>query len=288
MSSSAIINTMEILDTRPINELVSEAVIKVCYVSDDPNPNRTVITREVGKEIAATLPGAPVAGFYNKEIGDFEEHTRRITIENGEINIEDMTKPYGFVSLDNPWYQDFHEDGEIRTYLMCRAYMWTRQYKEASLAFNKGQSMELDTNSMAGFYKGNVFIFTHATLDKLCILGDKYTPCFTGAKIMTTYAQQYESMAEQLEKIIGRRYYVMSNQLVDKLPYVTLEYALKLGWNLEEAIWRQLDDRGGSANYGIEGIYTENGQVFCILQSKGSLPFLFPGSLSFAVSAEMI
>lgn len=265
---------MEVLDTKPINELVSEVTIKVCYVSDEPNPNGTVITKEVGKEIAATLPGAPVAGFFNKETGDFEQHSRRITFANGELNIEDITKPYGFVGFDKPWYQDFDEEGTIRTYLMCKAYLWTRQYEEASLAFNKGQSMELDEKKMAGYYSGNVFVFTSATLDKLCILGDSYAPCFAGAKILANYAKQYESLAEKLEKTLGRRYYVMADKLIQKPEKITLEYAIQLGWNLTDAVYIQLANRGADGKYSIEGIFAEAGGQFVILQDRETLEYV--------------
>ena len=280
--NDAIINTMEVLETKPITDLVSESVIKVCYVSDKPNPNRTVINYEVGKQIAATLPGAPVAGFFDKATGDFEQHSRRITISDGEINIEDITKPYGFVSpMHQPWYQDFNEDGEIRTYLMCRAYLWTRQYEEAKQAFGKGQSMELDEHSMSGYYEGDVFVFTSATLDKLCILGDDYPPCFSGAKIMTTYAKEYNNLAANIENTIGRRYYIMNNQMIADKPevaeapeVVTLEYALGLGWNLNEAIYMQLNARGFECKYDVEGVYTENGVIFTILRDRETLEYL--------------
>lgn len=72
MDSQAIVNTMEVLDTKPISELVTEATIKVCYVSETENRNMTVINKEVGRQIAATLPGAPVVGFFDEETGDFE------------------------------------------------------------------------------------------------------------------------------------------------------------------------------------------------------------------------
>lgn len=160
MDSQAIVNTMEVLETKPINELVTEAVIKVCYVSETPNRNNTVINKEVGRQIAATLPGAPVVGFYDTDEGDFVEHSRQIIIKDGIVELKDLTRPYGFVSFEAPWYQDFMENGEVRTYLMCKAYLWTRQYSEASSALNKGQSMELDEKLMSGYYEGDVFVFT--------------------------------------------------------------------------------------------------------------------------------
>lgn len=274
MESQAIVNTMEVLETKPVNELVTEATIKVCYVSENPNQNNTVINKEVGRQIAATLPGAPVVGFYDKESGDFVQHSRKVTISNGQVNIEDITKPYGFVSFDAPWYQDFMEDGQVRTYLMCKAYLWTRQYEEASQALNKGQSMELDEQTMSGYYEGDVFVFTAATLDKLCILGDAYAPCFEGAKIMSSYTKQYESLAEQVENILGRRYYVMNGQLQPKPEKITLEYALQLGWNLTDAVYMQLRNRGAEMKYDIQGIYSEGGTIFVILQDRESLEYV--------------
>lgn len=273
MDSQAIVNTMEVLETKPISELVTEATIKVCWVSETENPNLTVITKDVGRQIAATLPGAPVVGFFNEETGDFEQHSRKIEIKDGQIVAKDLTRPYGFVSFEQPWYQDFMENGVVRTYLMCKAYLWTRQYAEASLALNKGQSMELDENSMSGYYEGDVFIFTQATLDKLCILGDAYAPCFEGAKIMSTYAKQYNEFAATVEDVIGRRYYVLNGKLEPKPEKITLEYALQLGWNLTDAVYMQMHLRGMD-NYSVQGIYSEGGGIFCILQDNTSLEFL--------------
>lgn len=273
MDSQAIVNTMEVLETKPVSELVTEATIKVCWVSETENPNGTVINKEVGRQIAATLPGAPVVGLFDEETGDFVEHSRKIEIKDGQLFSRDLTRPYGFVSFDQPWYQDFMENGVVRTYLMCKAYLWTRQYAEASLALNKGQSMELNENSMSGYYEGDVFVFTQATLDKLCILGDAYAPCFEGAKIMSTYAKQYNHFAATVEDIIGRRYYVMNGKLEPKPDKITLDYALQLGWNLTDAVYQQLHLRGCD-NYDVQGIYSDGGQVFVIIQDRTSLEFL--------------
>lgn len=292
MDSQAIVNTMEVLETKPISELVTEATIKVCYVSETENRNLTVINKEVGRQIAATLPGAPVVGFFNEETGDFEQHSRKIEIKDGQIFSKDITRPYGFVSFEAPWYQDFIEDGVVRTYLMCKAYLWTRQYAEASLALNKGQSMELDENTMSGYYEGDVFVFTQATLDKLCILGDLYAPCFEGAKIMSTYARQYNDFAATVEDVIGRRYYVLNGKLEPKPDKITLEYAIQLGWNLTDAVYAQIYERG-MHDYNVQGVYSEGGTIFCIIQNMTSLEFLrcdleITGQDTVVVGTEMI
>ena len=127
---------------------------------------------------------------------------------------------------------------------------------------------------MSGYYEGDVFVFTAATLDKLCILGDAYAPCFEGAKIMSSYTKQYESLAEQVENILGRRYYVMNGQLQPKPEKITLEYALQLGWNLTDAVYMQLRNRGAEMKYDIQGIYSEGGTIFVILQDRESLEYV--------------
>jgi len=69
----------------------------VCYVGPDPNRNRSVITKDVAKEMARSIPGSPIVGFYNEKIGDFEEHNRMIDVSNGKFEIIDTTRPYGFI-----------------------------------------------------------------------------------------------------------------------------------------------------------------------------------------------
>ncbi len=206
---------MEVLDTRPLSQLVTEATVKVCWVDDErPNRNNTLITEQVGREIAATLPGAPVVGFFKEEDNDFQEHSVRITIEDNSVKFESLTRPYGFVAPEKqPWYQKFIEDGIERTYLMCKVYLWTTQYPEAKMALGKGQSMELNPDSIDGYYDGDVFVFTAATMDRLCILGDAFEPCFEGARIATSFSRLYTDFAQEVQKIIGGRYSIMDGKL---------------------------------------------------------------------------
>ena len=72
----------ELLNITPLNPLISKCEIKVCYVSDKPNRNKSVITKEVATEMANSLPGSPIVGYYNETIGDFEEHNKILTISN--------------------------------------------------------------------------------------------------------------------------------------------------------------------------------------------------------------
>ena len=183
----------ELINITPLNPLISKCEIKVCYVSDEPNRNNSIITKEVATEMANSLPGSPIVGFYNENIGDFEEHNRVIDISNGEFKIKDTTRPYGFVDLGaKVWFQKFLDDGVYeREYLMTEGYLWTGQYPEAERVLEHGnnQSMELDEKTIKAHWtkdnKGNpqFFIINEAIISKLCILGEECEPCFEGASI---------------------------------------------------------------------------------------------------------
>ena len=182
----------ELIDVVPMNPFVSHCKIKVCYVGNTPNRNGSVITKAMAKELANTLPGSPIVGFYNEQTGDFEEHNRRIEIAGGELRIEDTTRPYGFVDMNaKAWFQDYLDDGVPHTYLVTEGWIWTGVYPESSRVVEKGnnQSMELDPDTLDGFWasddKNNTefFIINGAIIKKLCILGEDFEPCFEGAGI---------------------------------------------------------------------------------------------------------
>lgn len=183
----------EFIDVKPLNPLISKCHIKVCYVSDKPNRNGSVITKEVATKMANSLPGSPIVGLYNEATEDFEEHSRSIEISGDKWEVKELTKPYGFVPTDAKcWFQDFIDDGDtIHKYLMTEGYLWTGQYPECQRVIDKGnnQSMELDPDSIdASWSESNndepsFFIINEAIISKLCILGEEMEPCFEGATI---------------------------------------------------------------------------------------------------------
>ena len=70
---------VEMLDFTPINPLISKCTVKVCYVGQEANRNRSIITKEVATDFAASIPGCPIVGFYNEKTEDF----RYPTVEEG-------------------------------------------------------------------------------------------------------------------------------------------------------------------------------------------------------------
>jgi hypothetical protein len=67
---------IEFIESSKISPFVSKVQIKVCYVGEEPNRNHSVITKDVAREMAPSLRGCPIVGFYNEATGDFEEHNK--------------------------------------------------------------------------------------------------------------------------------------------------------------------------------------------------------------------
>ena len=194
--SIATIDKPEFINITPCNPLISQCEIKVMYVGE--NRNKSYITKEVATEMANSLPGCPIVGYYKEDKQDFRDHGDRVIMDDSGIHFECMTRPYGFVAPDaKVWFQKFEECDEygrsiIREYLMTTGYLWTGQYEEAKKIYEEGgrpQSMELDEDSLNGQwakkYKNGMdfFIINDAIFSKLCILGEDVEPCFEGASV---------------------------------------------------------------------------------------------------------
>ena len=195
--SIATIDSPEFINLQPleINPLMSSCEIKVLYLGE--NRNHSYITKDVATEMAKTLRGAPIVGYYKEEEDDFADHGERMIFDDEGIKFECLTRPYGFVAPDaKVWFQKFDDVDEFgntitREYLMTTGYLWTGQYEECKSVVEGGkpQSMELDEESLEGHWSTNsktgmdFFIINDAIFSKLCILGEDVEPCFEGSSI---------------------------------------------------------------------------------------------------------
>lgn len=193
--SIATIDKPEFINITPYNPLISECEIKVLYVGE--NRNRSYISKEVAIEMANSLPGCPIVGYYKENVQDFDEHSERVIIDNDGIKFQCLTTPYGFVAPDaKVWFQKFDDTDEFgntvtREYLMTTGYLWTGQFEECQRVIKQGnnQSMELYEDSLDGYWAKNnktgveLFIINDAIFSKLCILGEDVEPCFEGSTI---------------------------------------------------------------------------------------------------------
>lgn len=189
-------DSIQFINATSVNPLISHCQIKVLYVGE--NRNKTVISREVAEEMGRHLPGSPIVGRFLDEEQDFEQHSRDIEIKDGKFTVIDLTKPYGFVDINaKVWFQKFQDDdGVIREYLLTEGYIWSDIYPESKRIIEQGnnQSMELNKDSVKGNWtdslnsKDRFFIINEAIIEKLCILGENYEPCFEGAQIKAHFS----------------------------------------------------------------------------------------------------
>lgn len=195
--SIATIDSPEFVNVTPldVNKMMSACEIKVLYIGE--NRNHSYITKEVASEMAKTLRGAPIVGYYKESKEDFADHGEQMILDDEGFHFNCLTKPYGFVAPDAKiWFQKFEDTDEFgntveREYLMTTGYLWTGQYEEVQSVIDNGknQSMELDPATMEGHWATDnangmeFFIIDDAMFSKLCILGDDVEPCFEGARV---------------------------------------------------------------------------------------------------------
>ena len=268
---------IEFIESTKISPFISKVLIKVCYVGDEPNRNRSIITKDVAREMAPSLRGCPIVGFYSDKDEDFEEHNRQIELSGGEWRITDTTTPYGFVSTDAKlWFATYIDDEDTEhEYLCTEGYIWDHVYPEAKRIKENGNnhSMELDEETLRADWTKDknsdieFFIINEAFVEKLCVLGEKYEPCFEGSQIT--------AFSLVIDESFQKKMFTMMNELQELITEggtkVFNTYAVEIGDALWSALWRYLrdtypDQDGYGSVYDIEGIYEEDGgQKFVIL-----------------------
>ena len=236
--SISTIESPEFINLQPldINPLMSACEIKVMFLGE--NRNHSFINKEVATEMAKTLRGAPIVGYYRNEKEDFVDHGNRMILDDEGIKFECMTKPYGFVDpAAKVWFQTFEDTDEFgnkvnRKYLMTTGYLWTGQYEECKVATEEGRphSMELDEETLVGHWATNresgmdFFIINDAIFSKLCILGDDVEPCFEGSSVT---APKVSSNFTKIDDEFKKTLFSMMQEL---------QFALQGGQQMEDEV----------------------------------------------------
>ena len=243
--SIATISSPEFINLQPldVNPLMSSCEIKVLYIGE--NRNRSYISKEVATEMAKTLRGAPIVGYYKENKEDFADHGEQMVWDDQGIHFNVLTKPYGFVAPDaKVWFQKFNDSDDFgneiqREYLMTTGYLWTGQFEEVQSVIDEGkpQSMELDENSVDGHWATNVknnmefFIINDAIFTKLCILGDDTEPCFEGASVTKPIVSA--NFSKTVDDNFKKTLFSMMKDLQD---------ALKGGYTMEQEVKLPVDE----------------------------------------------
>lgn len=224
--SIATIDSPEFINVSPYNPLISECEIKVLYLGE--NRNHSYISKEVATEMANSLPGCPIVGYFKQDAKDFGDHGEQVVFDGDGIHFNCLTKPYGFVAPNaKVWFQKFEDTDDfgnsiVREYLMTTGFLWTGQFEEAQAVVEHGKphSMELDEDSLNGDWSKNYktgmdfFIINDAIFSKLCILGDNVEPCFEGASVTAPcVSTSFTRVDDNFKKTL----YTMMHELKDAL-----------------------------------------------------------------------
>ena len=224
--SIATIDSPEFINITSCNPLISQCEIKVLYVGQ--NRNRSYISKEVAAEMANTLPGCPIVGYYRQDKEDFDDHGDRVVIDSDGVKFECLTTPYGFVDpAAKVWFQKFEDTDDFgntieREYLMTTGYLWTGQFPECKSVVEQGKphSMELDESTLDGHWSNDVktgidfFIINDAIFSKLCILGDDVEPCFEGSSVT---APQVSKTFSKVDDKFKQTLFTMMQELKEAL-----------------------------------------------------------------------
>ena len=261
---------IEFINVTPINPLISRCEIKVCWVGDEPNRNRSIITKDVARQMANSIPGSPIVGYFNENNKDFEEHNRKLDFKDGKLKLFDETRPYGFVDLNaKVWFAKYQDpDGVIREYMVTQGYLWTKQYPECQRILDKGNnhSMELDEDTLNAFWTKNengkpqFFIINEALVSKLCVLGDDFEPCFEGSNITAPTIQF------SLDDGFKEQLFSMMNELTDLLKEGGTKVFTRYSVSVGDALWTALYSIA-KPEYSIESVCEDGEQKFAVLSA---------------------
>lgn len=277
-SSVKLESPVEFLKITPYNPLISQCEIKVCYVGDQANRNGSVITKAVAREMANSLPGSPIVGFWDEEAKDFRGHEFEPAVnEDGEFTFKEITKPIGFVDLNaKAWFAKYlDDDKEEREYLVTQGWLWTGRFPEVQRVLDKGnnQSMELDDKTLNGAWskdnngKPQFFIINEAIIKGLCILGEDVEPCFEGARVTAPTIQFSfdDGFKEQLFSMMNE----LKNLLNKEEQRVFTKYDVTIGDALWTALYSYVENLKDA--HEIVGFYEDGEQKFAVLKAENEL-----------------
>ena len=288
---------IEFLKITPYNPLISRCEIKVCYVGDQANRNKSIITKAVATEMANSLPGSPIVGYWDEETKDFVSHSKILEVKDGQLVLKDMTKPIGFVDLNaKVWFAKYLDDGQDEhEYLMTEGWLWTGRFPEVQRIIEQGnnQSMELDEKNLNAFWskdnngKPEFFIINEAIIKGLCVLGENNEPCFEGAKITAPTIQFSfdEGFKEQL--------FSMMNELTKLLNKEEQQVLTRYSVTIGDALWTALYEYTENLDraYDIVGVYEDGEQKFAVLKADDKysrIDFSINEDNTYTIGAELV
>ena len=205
MSNEKIQLFTSIGDLERVNERFAKVKIRIAYEGE--NRNKSYISKETFEKAIPTLKYVPVVGYYMEHEKMFDGHTEKLEIIDDEITLKTLTKPYGVVTDEKPFWEDVKTtNGEVKSYLTCYAMLWIARYPELE-GIKEGdfaQSMEIMCNKGYWSEEDGLYHIEDLTFDALCILQAK-EPCFEDSIITLNFSKgkfedEYKSMITELKE----------------------------------------------------------------------------------------
>lgn len=181
--------TFEIKNQEKVDTRFSKVKVWVGHIGK--NKNKSFFSKEFLTKLKDSISHIPIVGFIESNKGelDFGGHKEVLVVDVEGIRTEYLGRAYGFIPKEDNNAQfetKVSDDGIEREYLTVEGYIWNKFSTASDLLNNqKGQSLELDPESINGFYDESeqAFRFTEGQLEALCILGDNRIPAMSGSLI---------------------------------------------------------------------------------------------------------
>ena len=153
------------------------------------NRNGSYITDQYAEYLISTAPDRPVVGFFDRESQDWQGHVGPT-----------LASAYGYVDHFVGWQPFIDSDGVEREYAVFSVVLFSDYFEEARYIMGKGQSMELDPQTIEGDWADiegqEYFVYTTGKMAGFCILGDSKEPCFSAS----AFFEKEDAEKTQFEK----------------------------------------------------------------------------------------
>ena len=190
--------------------------VKVWIAHTGENRNGSIFTKEMLMSLISSLKNVPITGYISQSDSDFKGHEEGIVVNGSEVSMKYLGHAYGVIPEENNarFEERYGEDGVKREYLVAEGVLWNK-FSDAIDIFDesngvKSQSMELENDYEGYFNEDNLFVFTKARIDGVCILGEGIRPAMVASTIEAfSVSSIKEEMAEMLSEF--NTYFSASN-----------------------------------------------------------------------------
>lgn len=222
-----------------VNERFAKVKIRIAY--DGENRNKSYISKEVFEKAIPTLKFVPVVGYYLEDEEMFDGHTEKLEIIDDEWTLKTLTKPYGVVTDEKPFWEDVKTlNGEMKSYLTCYAMLWIARYPELE-GIKEGdfaQSMEIICNKGYWSEDDGLYHIEDLTFDALCIL-QKKEACFEDSVITLSFSKdkfedEYKSMITELKEYTLKNFEQGGEKMAKKRKCSKCETEIEVDYEFDE------------------------------------------------------